>query len=490
MKFKIFCFFLFSLAFNTYASDLNLRRCLLLPILDEVDGAIGYKVFEEVERFLMNSDWCYYEGNSEIINILQNYKKNLKKHLSDPKILKLLSEKSKAGSLIKVDLYNATSGIEAEIKVYGESGDDLYYSEKEFVETQNITKVINSLRIHLKRYSKTIPYHARVLGVLGKQITLDMGKLSGIKIGHKFLVKRKTRKVNHPLLNKIITYEMDEIAEGEIVSLSDTQSIGIIKSLNEKKRLKTHDWIIFDFENSKDVFKKGVQFPVVKGHEFGKLGIVEVSFIAGKGENASYAGGINRNIGGLLFGLGGAAEVWATRNYFLKFEIEKSFATYKKELGPVSKDENEIDASIYKVTAGHRFLPLEFFYGPQVDTYLGYAKYSFDIDTVNADGIGSSSFYGPLIGAIGSMPIYHQFRTYLRAELIFKPSYYEDIKIHGAKTGSHSYHFEVGALYDYDVRMQLKVGLSRTSNQAKFGAPDSEIRYKETKFKTGVLFTF
>ena len=233
-----------------------------------------------------------------------------------------------------------------------------------------------------------------------------------------------------------------------------------------------------------------MKYPQVKGHEFGKLGTVGFGFILGDGENATYTNNTNRTIGGLLVGLEGHLEAWATRNFWMKFEMEKDFANYKKESGPVTNEENDINSSVYKLLAGYRYLPLDFFYGPQIDGYMGYGKYSYDTDTINADGFGSSSFYGILIGTVGSMPVYHQLRTYLRADLIFKPSYYEDIKIHGEKISSHSYHFEVGGLYDYDVRMQIKAALSRTSNQAKFNSPNGEVRFKETRLKIGAIFTF
>ena len=79
---------------------------MLLPVRDSVGGALGFKVFEDVERYLKDSDWCYYTSNSEILNILSNYKRNLDSVLTNPEVLKIISEKTKTGSLMKVDIVN------------------------------------------------------------------------------------------------------------------------------------------------------------------------------------------------------------------------------------------------------------------------------------------------------------------------------------------------------------------------------------------------
>ena len=65
------------LSFSTFAhATQSMRRCMLLPVQDSVGGAIGFKVFEEVEKYLKQSEWCYYRPNSAILNILSNYNYN------------------------------------------------------------------------------------------------------------------------------------------------------------------------------------------------------------------------------------------------------------------------------------------------------------------------------------------------------------------------------------------------------------------------------
>jgi hypothetical protein len=66
-KILIIIFFIFPVL--TFA-DASQRKCLLLPIQDSVGGAVAFKVFEEIERYLKESEWCYYRSNSEILSTI------------------------------------------------------------------------------------------------------------------------------------------------------------------------------------------------------------------------------------------------------------------------------------------------------------------------------------------------------------------------------------------------------------------------------------
>ena len=116
-KIVLFCIFLVSL--SLHSEDIaSMRRCLLLPIADGLEGAIGSKVFEEVETYLRDGNWCYYKSNSGLISVLTKYRNNLKTHLDNPEVLRTLAEKTKTGSLIKIDILNEVKGVDLGIKIY------------------------------------------------------------------------------------------------------------------------------------------------------------------------------------------------------------------------------------------------------------------------------------------------------------------------------------------------------------------------------------
>jgi len=92
-------------------------------------------------------------------------------------------------------------------------------------------------------YEKTIPYDGRVLGVLGDQFTIDIGKASFVRVGQKVTVRRPIRKRKHPLLKEIVGWDTKLIGTGRIFNVSEFQARAVIKNYESKTRLKSQDWV-------------------------------------------------------------------------------------------------------------------------------------------------------------------------------------------------------------------------------------------------------
>ena len=221
MKFILLLVLIFPI--HVFAQS-SMRRCTLLPITDSVGGAIAFKVFENVENQLKKSNWCTYVSNSGLINIFSRYRENLSQYLKQKEVLKTVAEKLQVGSIIRVALVNEIKGVEIQLEVYGDDGEDLYFSEKTLVATDEIETISQNVTNWLDTYSKTIPYDAKINGILGEQITLDVGKGYPIQIGQSFVVKRPIGKKKHPLLKKIVDWETEVLAEGKVFNISDNQA--------------------------------------------------------------------------------------------------------------------------------------------------------------------------------------------------------------------------------------------------------------------------
>ena len=215
----------------------SMRRCTLLPITDSVGGAIGYKVFEEVEKDLRKSNWCTYVSNSSLINVFSRYRENLPQYLKTKEVLSTVAEKLQVGSLVLVNLKNEINGVEVSMQVYGENGEDLYFSEKSQLNSDDIETISLAVKNWLLMYSKMIPYDAKINGILGDQITMDVGKGYPIQVGQKFLVKRPITKKKHPLLKKIVDWETELMAEGQVFNISDNQALGMVKTYKSERKL-------------------------------------------------------------------------------------------------------------------------------------------------------------------------------------------------------------------------------------------------------------
>jgi len=480
------------LSFSVMAEQ-SMRRCMLLPIIDSVGGAMAFKTFENLEEFLKESTWCYYRSNSEIINILSSYKQNLAGHLQNKEVLKIIADKTAAGSMIKVELQSESKGVNVRVKIIGENGEDIYFKEETRLNSDDITLIAQTVKNWLAVYEKTIPYDGKIIGILGDQFSIDTGKGTGIGMNSDVLVIRPTKKRAHPLLKEIIDWETEKIAKAKIFNITDSQSQAKVIEYDGRKRLKVGDWIRMEKIDNKNLAAPmpGYGYDEVKGYEFGKLGIASLYLIIGKGSMSnSDATGNLRSMDGTIYGIDLNAELWATRNYWGAIEIARAMGTYKKAEGNVTAQESSMSESIMKMKLGYRFLPLGFFYGPQIDAYFGYGSYVYGPDRNVTDGFMESTFSGILLGTKGSIPLDKEMRIFLNIDFMPYPGYAEDTKLYGETDSVSNYHLEFGGSYMYSPSMNFEGSWNFTQNKASFKSTEKEVSFKDSYLKIGAAFNF
>jgi hypothetical protein len=476
-----------SLILTTHVfAQANMRKCTLLPITDSVGGAISYKVFEKVENYLKESKWCLYKTNSEIITILNNYKTNLATHLENKEVLKVFAEKLNVGSLIKVKIQSKEEGVDLHLSVIGSNGEDVYYKDKKELESDDIDEISNSINTWLESYAETIPYDGRVSGVLGDQVTIDIGKKFALQEGTPFVVKRPQSKRKHPLLQEIVEFDTLVIGRGKISNVSETQALGHMNNYETEKKVNLGDWIKLEKEKMINQTPKFEE----KKFDFGKLGIASIYLNMAKGSGTSASGATTKKIGGMLLGLNLKAELWVTRNYFGLFEYGKRIGDYSKKTNNTSQDSYNVSMSNFKLAGGYKYLPVGFFYGPQVDLYGGYARYSFGVDNVLADGFGESKLHGLLAGVGANMPFMRDYRAFARFEALPWGKFTEENKAHGDSSSIRSYMIEMGCKYYVSTIMSLDGSMQMVSNKGKFKATDSEVTYQDTIINGGLSYSF
>ncbi len=484
----VFLFCLIALT-TPVLSQSSMRRCTLLPVTDSVGGAIGYKVFEELERELRRSNWCTYVSNSAMVSVFSKYRENLPRYLKTKEVLAAVADKLKVGSLILVSLKNELNGIDAELTVYGETGEDILFSERVELANDDIELVSETVGNWLAMYAKMIPYDAKITGILGDQITLDLGKGYPIQPGQKFIVKRLMQKKKHPLLKKVVDWETQPLAEGRVMNVSDNQALGQIKSYRAEIKLERGDWVRLEEFRAEDensglnVEKKEVQNP-------GSLGILSIALL---GSNSSVdtvsPGGANR-MNGNLFGVDFRVEGWITREYFAALEIDRSLGSLKKSSGSPAKSTINVNNGSFKLTGGYKYLPIGFFYGPQIDLYAGYANHSFDLDVSLSDGFGKSSISGIVLGTAINLPLNRQYRLFAQADFLPFPTFTDEDSIYGSATSVNAMELEIGLRYQYTVRMTIDGSIETQSRKARFSGEFKEISYKDTRLKVGLSFNF
>jgi hypothetical protein len=487
MKKSILFLVVFMISVETWAQS-SMRRCSLLPVTDSVGGAIGFKVFEEVEIKLKRSNWCTYVSNSSIMSVFSKYRDNLSVHLKSKQVLGTIAEKLKVGSLVRITITNEVDGVELQTDVVGENGEDLYFSEKMILKSNDIETISNTVNNWLNLYAKMIPYDAKINGILGDQVTLDVGKGYPIVVGQKFLIKRMVSKKMHPFLKKVVDWDTEVLAEGAIHSISDNQALGVVKVYKTDKKLTQGDWVRLLEEKQAFILDKNIE---TKEDEMpGVLGLFSLAMLGSSSSVDTTTPSGSRRMSGNLFGIDLRAEGWITRQYFAAIELIRTLGTLSKKSGTSDKNSVNSNNSALKVTGGYKYLPVGFFYGPQIDLYGGYANYTYDLDFSSADGFGEHSFSGLLLGTAANVPLSREFRVFAKAEFLPFPSFNDgDSQYNNAKSVS-AMELEVGLKYNYTPRISLDGSVQTISRKAKFSSGYKEASYKDNFLKFGVSFNF
>ena len=485
---------LFIMSSNIYSAQ-SMRRCMLLPIQDSVGGAIAYKVFEELEYYLKEGSWCYYQSNSELIDILSRHRKNIEQHLENKEVLALVAEKARAGSLIKINIVSQIKGVDVTVAVLGANGEDVYFKEETRLDTDDITVIAQTIKNWLDVYEKTVPYDGRIIGVLGEQFTVDLGSDFGAKANSEILIERMTQKRPHPLLKEIVDWQTKRIARGKLFHTTATQSQGKIIELEPKQQLRVDDWVRFvKSENKKLTEVTELNYGDNSDYEFGKLGVLSLYLNLGSGSTATTtSSGSLKKVGGIVLGAEVKGEVWATRNFWGSLEYAKKYASFKAKEGSLSSTSNSATFGNTKLKLGYRYLPLGFFFGPQIDLYLGYGHYSYGLDTEGSDGFADAAFKGVLGGVKGSMPVKQLYRIFVGLDFLIAPKYTEEVTVNGSVDSASTYQLNLGANYSYSPSLTLEGILSFVGSTAKFEPASNGIaqaKYKDTSLKFGATFSF
>ena len=474
---------------NLYA-DQSIRKCLLLPIKDNLGGALSYKIFKDVEQVLKNSDWCIYKSNSDIMNILSNHRSNLDNLIEDPEVLKVISEKTGAGSLIKVDVIKEVKGVQVLLKVYGDNGIDLYFKEQTDSTNDDYKVISQIIKNWLEVYSTQIPYEGRIIGVLGTQFTVDAGKYRSIFQDNEILITRPVAKKRHPLLKEIVDWETEKIAEAKIIFSARDQSQARIKEYEGKKKIRIGDWVILKDTAEKGVVEKARYSDEKDDFKFGKMGTMSLDLLLGKSSVTTENSGNIKKMSGTTYGLDFDASLWITRKYWASFGIKKTESSLKGREGIGALVENSSSLTSVDILFGYKYLPLGFFNGPQIDLYGGYRKQTYGMDTQRADAITEFSFSGLTFGARGTLPLQNLFKLEADLSFIFNPNFEDLADLYDEDDSGSSYRLRFGGKYQYAPNMTIDIFYSLDSSKASFLTPIRSIQAKVSGVNLGATYTY
>ena len=278
------------------------------------------------------------------------------------------------------------------------------------------------------------------------------------------------------------------MAEGSVFNISDNQALGMIKVYKDDEKLSPGDWVRLEEFRSDEI--KEADIKKSEEEKLGSLGLLSVALFGSSSSIDTVTPTGSNRWSGRLYGIDLRGEAWITRQYFAALEIMRSLGSLNKASGSPAKKNPNANNGAFKLTGGYKYLPIGFFYGPQIDIYAGYANKTFDVDLSAADGIGQNSFSGLLFGVGANIPINREFRFFTNADFMPFPTFNDEDKIYGSAKSASSLDLEIGVKYQYTVRMTLDASLEARSSKAKFGSGFKEVSYKDNVLKLGATFNF
>jgi len=461
---------------------------MLLPITDSIDNKIGFTIFEDIEEYIKESSWCTYKSNSQLIDVLGQYSRNLESHLNNKDVLKVIADKTKAGSLIKINLNMVAGFTDITMEIIGDNGEDKYFKETTQLKSNDTSLISQTIKNWLEVYEKTIPYSGRIKGILGEQFTIDIGRKSNVYNNSEIIIERTIGKRQHPLLKEVVDFQTEKIAEAKVFDVNDNQAQAKITYLENNKRIKLEDWVKVRAQETRKAIEQ-VSYSDKETEDFGKLGTIGILASLGSG-TLSQSGSTSRELGGLLYGVDVETELWLTRAYWIGLDYGIKFGSYEKETGTFSSSKASTNNSTFRIKFGYKYLPMGFFYGPQVDAYMGFGSFTYGVETITTDQVTEKTFSGLLLGTKGSLPIYEQLRLFMIFDFLLSSNYKEKVTVFGADESSSHYRLEFGLQYIYAPNISFNGGINITSNKANFTGSTKEEQFRDVSAKLGTIFTF
>ena len=390
-------------------------------------------------------------------------------------------------------IFKKNKGARLRLLIYGSNGTDVLFDETEDISEVDINIMTLTFKNWLNLFSKEVPYDGKIVGILGDQFTVDMGNEMGLMEGSLVKIVRPTLKRKHPLLKRIVDWETKEIASGKIFLSTDISSQGKVYDYEPKQKIKIGDWVILD--KRKDFTKTKIDTKFYRdvkdqSYNFGRLGEFGILLSFGTGSGTSNESSENlKKIGGALLGIDSNIELWFTRNFWFEINYGKSFGSFEKEEGSFSSITSNSSFSQLKLKFGFKYLPLGFYYGPQIDGYLGFANHNFTIDHLPSAGLTPISVSGFLMGIRGNMPIIEDLRGFMAFDFLLGSIFSEETTLNGKVKSSSHFHLSIGGEYKFARNIKLITAFTMDTSNGTYSEV-SNAKFKQNSFKLGVKFNF
>lgn len=391
---------------ETYFNYLNspqfsLLDCTLLPIVGNLKN--NKLFYEQLSQIVVENKLCKYRDDKNIDKILSKYEGQLEEYLNNEVVLSNLANILRVGALFRLGIHKVVNGVSVKFDVISENGKNIYYSKFTIIEEYDEDYIAQLLLGWIIDYKKTLPLTGRIIQIRGENLLIDIpaGLVEGTK--QEFSIKRPISLVYEELNgNRNVTWKTKTIAYGTVDSIRKNHSIGtVFKFANKESKIREGDWVYIedlDFQIKKDIY-------LIKKHNVKSernIGAAKLST-----EFTSVAAGGNTET---IFGVGLGLDFYLPFGFLLTGEAVRN----------LSGGDQSISNNNFKYALGYSFTPRIYDYFALVDIFVGQRIVNYDLEGLDARGIGDLKYDGYFAGVRTEVPIYKKFS--LEGQFNYAPS--------------------------------------------------------------------
>ncbi len=478
MKKLITASFLFScfIFVNHLLAANELHRCYLLPVSDSIQGTLGDSLFIKTEELLKLHRWCEYQPDPKLHALLKKYNFKLEEALSSSEVLKLVANKTQAGTVIRIGANYIQQKLRLTIDLLDAQGRDYLYRRTIDLENDSIEQMMEHIAESLQEYAHDIPYSSIVKERVENDLILKVIDQTLYRPGDILIIEAPIAPKKHPLLNKVVEWQTDKIGEAEVRGVYPSFISARLSPLANKKA-SIGQW-------GKLLHSAPLQAKIPeKTFVRSEANLLELTGAAQflSPYASSNLDNENEKIQGKIF-VGGEAKAHLrlTKSIWSELAINTHFG--------LTGATSSCQANAATLKLGYRYHPMSKVSGNFLAPFMAYQVASFDYNSQDTDNFESTDFSSYQLGVLA----HYQFneRYTLVGEMAFSMS--SKPKTQGSQfsgdQSSSTGNMEIAMRYALENPYELTGGIAYQKYTARFS--QDELSFAALKLFAGIIYKY
>ncbi len=454
-------------------AELTVRSISLLPVFDNLGGIYSRPIEKYLTQLLKRSHHFNYLSSNYAGPITTPDELEQNSGLVKKIFLNFSSD-----AFIAVSIAKGPLGVSVKMDLFLKSDKQLLVQvRRENIQLFSIAALKFQVKKMLRRLFQKLPYSGLILSRQGTRVTVNLGKLDGVKPGEILTVIQIVKITRHPKFHFMVSSVKSIIGQVRLLKVQSTLSFGRVineiepGAIEVDSKIAPFDYVKYPENNSLSNLQTPVgsllMQPGAKS-TYGKsptawvptpeptFGMVGVRLGVGKyTENVhltSTSLDDSANIYPSIF-LDGV--LWLTPTWSAHAHIRQGIISTSNPVSGGTPSTLSHRLSYYDLLFGYNIRLAQSIEAPKLELLFGYANYSMYVDQSTPAGITSKTYSGPELGLSGWYPINPQSPYGVGANFyyMFNPSLHESPTSTGSSSNSAT---QFGIFLDKQLRVNLK----------------------------------